>query len=115
MSGVSMLAASGRYVSSGIYVENWAGGQKVTATASAVRWAAATNASAAAVLVDNRTSATVWVRTDDGVAADDGQSRVLGAGDRDVFAVTSGDGKISLLGTAGNTGSVYLMPAAGNR
>jgi hypothetical protein len=112
MPGITMLGVQGEYQSSGIFLEVWASGQKVTVTGTAARTAALPTA---AVRVRNKTSARVWVRTDDGTAADDGTAVPLDSGETDSFYVSSTDGTISLLGTAGNTGSVYLMPAMGSR
>src|SRR4051812_25853015 len=112
MPGITMLGVQGEYQSSGIFVEDWASGQKVTVTGTAARPAALP---AAAVRGRHKTRARVWGRTDGGTAADDGTAVPLDSGETDIFYVSSTDGTVSLLGTAGNTGSVYLMPARGSR
>jgi len=96
-----------------VLVEDWSAGQKVTVAGTAARTSPAFTQGA--VRVRNLTTARIWVRADDGTAADDGRSTPLDPGDADTFAVQSSDGKISLLGTGGNTGAVYVMPLQGTR
>jgi hypothetical protein len=93
-------------------LENWAQGKKITVTASAARSAAF--ADCGGVEVKNLTDKRVWVRTDDGTAADNGQSRILESGETWVGFLQSADGTISLLGEASNTGSVYAMGLKGS-
>jgi hypothetical protein len=96
-----------------IAVENWGAGQKITVTASADRSSAFSGCGS--VEVCNGTDKNVWVRTDDGTAADNGQSRRLSPDERWIGALQSTDGTISLLGEASNTGSVYVMGLKGSR
>lgn len=97
----------------GILIENWSAGQKITVTASAARTSAFSGCGSVEVL--NGTDKYVWVRADDGTAADNGQSRRLDPSERWIGAIQSTDGAISLLGEASNTGSVYVMGLKGSR
>lgn len=112
MAHVEVLADANRH-GTGVFVENWGAGKKVSVTASAARTSAFSGCGS--VEIYNGTDKNIWVRTDDGTAADDGQSRRIFPDGIWVGAIQSSDGTISLLGEASNAGSVYAMGLKGSR
>lgn len=92
----------------GIVVEDYANGQKITLTGSAQT----SNAfPALTVRVNNRSTSTIWVRGD-GVAAVIGSPNCLAIdpGGVEAPSIDHVGQTLSIIGTNG-TGDVYLMPA----
>lgn len=87
---------------------DWAFGAKPSVTTAAQRFGPFPQP---AVQVKNFSNRTVFVRADDGAAADDAGSDPLAAGTARTYAIGSADDKVSILAAAAITsGAVYLMP-----
>lgn len=96
-----------------ILLEDWAFGTKPTVATTAARFGPFTQG---AIKIKNLGNQTIFVRADDGTAADNGQSDPLRAGDAGTYAIVSADNKISLMAAAAiTTGAVYVMPIKGTR